>query len=81
MSLHVATDVMVALHDASGAVVPGYEKEGCVFTHADGTRLPLSWRGKTGRALAGKDIFLRVYYRDATVFAVGHDGDADTPWM
>ena len=37
-------DVMVALHDASsGAVVPGYEKEACVFTHVDGTRLPLTW--------------------------------------
>ena len=35
---------MVALHDASsGAVVPGYEKEACVFTHVDGTRLPLTW--------------------------------------
>ena len=36
-------DVMVALHDTSGAVVPGYEKEACVFTHVDGTRLPLAW--------------------------------------
>ena len=81
MSSHVSTDVMVALHNKSGAVVPGYEKEACVFTHADGTRLPLSWHGKTGSALAGKDVFLRVYYRDATIYAVGHDGDADTRWM
>ena len=45
-------DVMVALHDASsGAVVPGYEKEACVFTHVDGTRLPLTWCAR-GTALA-----------------------------
>ena len=43
MPLH--EDVMVALHDTSGAVVPGYEKEACVFTHVDGTRLPLAWCG------------------------------------
>ena len=37
--------------------------------------------GKTGSSLAGKGVFLRVFYRDATVFAVGHGADADTPWM
>ena len=72
---------MVALHARSGAVVPGYEKEGCVFTHVDGTRLALSWHGKAGIELAGQDVFLRMYYRDATIYAVGYDGDADTPWM
>eukprot|EP01046_Picozoa_sp_COSAG06_P059571 COSAG06_NODE_12365_length_1390_cov_1.780015_2_plen_73_part_00 len=72
---------MVALHDESGTVMPGYEKEACVFTHVDETRLSLSWGGKTGTDLAGQDVFLRVYYRDATIFAVGHDGDADTVWM
>jgi hypothetical protein len=76
-----AAYVMVALHDASGASVPGYEKEGCIFTHVDGTRLPLSWGGKTGSALAGRSVFLRVYYRDATIYAVGHDGDDDSLFM
>ena len=37
--------------------------------------------GKTGSSLAGKGVFLRVFYRDATIFAVGHGADADTPWM
>ncbi len=72
---------MVALHDKSGTVVPGYEKEHCVFMHVDGTRLPLTWGGKTGSEMTGKEVQMRVYYRDATIFAIGHDGDADTAWM
>jgi hypothetical protein len=77
-----AAYVMVALHDGlSGALVPGYEKEGCVFTHVDGTRLPLRWGGRTGSALAGKTVFLRVYYRDATIYAIGHDADDDSLYM
>ena len=46
-------------------------------------RRPVLWRrgGKTGGSLAGKGVFLRVFYRDATIFAVGHGADADTPWM
>jgi hypothetical protein len=64
---------MVALHSAAtGAVVKGFEKEGCVFMGEDGTRLPLRWRGESGAsAMGGQPVFLRIYYRDATVFAVG----------
>ena len=34
-------------------------------------RRPVLWRrgGKTGSSLAGKGVFLRVFYRDATIFA------------
>lgn len=77
-----AAYLMVALHDAAtGKVVAGYEKEQLVFTDVDGTRLPLDWKGKTGSELAGKTVYLRIFYRDATVFAVGHGGDADAGFM
>ena len=77
-----AAYLMVALHDAAtGKAVAGYEKEGCVFTDVDSTRLALRWKGKTGSELAGKAVFLRMFYRDATVFAIGAEGDADSAWM
>ena len=67
-----AAYVMVALHSAAtGAVVKGFEKEGCVFMGEDDTRLPLQWRGESGAsAMGGQPVFLRIH-RDATVFAVG----------
>ena len=77
-----AAYVMVALHDAvTKLVVPGHEKEACIFMDQDHPRLPLRWGSETGSTSAGKQVFLRVYYRDATVFAVGHDGDADARFM
>ena len=68
-----AAYVMVALHSAAtGAVVKGFEKEGCVFMGEDDTWLPLRWRGESGAsAMGGQPVFLRIHYRDATVFAVG----------
>ena len=52
-----------------------------MFTDVDSTRLALRWKGKTGSELAGKAVFLRMFYRDATVFAIGAEGDADSAWM
>eukprot|EP01052_Picozoa_sp_SAG31_P029973 SAG31_NODE_3032_length_4764_cov_2.873526_2_plen_72_part_00 len=68
---------MVALHSAqSGEVIKGFEKEACVFMDVDGTRLPLRWHGKSGSIeAAGTKVFLRIFYRDSSVFAVGAEDE------
>ena len=83
---------MVELRSAvSGAVIPGYERSGCVLLNVDGQRLPLRWDGRADTDIrkdsvttnattlsappvppaAGSKIFLRVFFRDATIFAFG----------
>ena len=68
-----AAYIMVALHSAqTGEVIKGFEKEACVFMDVNGTRLPLRWSGKSGNSeVAGKQVFLRIFYRDSSIFAVG----------
>ena len=64
--------VMVEARDAaSGRVIAGFEKERCVFLDADGVRLALAWNGTSTAALRGRSVALRVYFRDAVVYAVG----------
>ena len=64
-----AAYIMVALLDAvSGQVVANYEKEKCRFLDADGQRLLLSW---DGRSPAPGSYRLRVFYRDAVIYAAG----------
>lgn len=74
-----AAYLLVSMHDASGAVIPGFERSQCAFTNVSG-RLPLRWAANassssavaaTGASLAGTRVSLRFYFRDATVFAVG----------
>ena len=55
-----------------GEVVPGFEKERCVLMNVDGIRLPLRWNGTSLAPLAGSTVQLRIYYRDATIFALGY---------
>jgi hypothetical protein len=69
-----AAYVMVEVLDAaSGVVVPGYERERCVMMNVNGTRLPLEWNGSKPlhEHIVGQRVRLRVFYRAATVFAVG----------
>ena len=63
--------MVAALDPADGMKpFPGLTKESCRFMGVDGLRLPLAWHA--GRApAAGTPVALRVYYRDATVYAIG----------
>lgn len=86
--------IMVELRSAvDDAVVPGYERSGCVLLNVNGLRLPLRWGGSgavaganygDGSAVAtpqaptpavpppaGSKVFLRIFFRDATIFAFG----------
>ena len=80
-----AAYIMIELIDAeSGAIIPGYEKEKCIMVNVDGLRLPVVWKKKaadfgvedaddlTGTELAGKEIKMKIYFRDATIYAIGH---------
>ena len=60
--------VMVELLDESGKVVPGFEKDKCVLMAFDETAGPLRWNDQSARALAGKTIRARLYFRDARIY-------------
>jgi hypothetical protein len=62
--------VMVAVVDASGTVLPGFEATKCVFTERDAVDLPLRWDGKSARELAGRTVRLRFHLRSANIYAV-----------
>lgn len=62
--------VMVEVRRPDGHVIEGYEREHCVFIDVDGTALPLRWAGKDTTGLAGQDVCLRFYLRDARIYAV-----------
>eukprot|EP01009_Symbiontida_sp_KSa7_P004137 NODE_200_length_1216_cov_795.913453_g159_i0.p1 GENE.NODE_200_length_1216_cov_795.913453_g159_i0~~NODE_200_length_1216_cov_795.913453_g159_i0.p1 ORF type:complete len:389 (+),score=76.14 NODE_200_length_1216_cov_795.913453_g159_i0:30-1169(+) len=55
---------------ASQKVVAGYEREKCVFMNVDGLRLPLVWSGAPPIKV-GIAVQLRIYYRDAVIYAIG----------
>lgn len=68
-----ATDqgyVMVAVVDAEGKVVEGFEREKCIIRNVDGIDLPLKWGEKDTRELKGKKIRLRFFARAARIYAV-----------
>ncbi len=62
--------LMAELRDAEGQVISGYEREKCLFENQDGRALPLVWDGKTGGELQGRNVQLRLYFRDAQVYSV-----------
>ncbi len=76
--------LMAELRDEAGAVIPGFERERCLLHDVDGparrlyqtdrglaTRL--HWQGRLTRELAGRRVTLRLYLRDARVYALGED--------
>jgi hypothetical protein len=67
---HGQAYVMAELLDSDGAVVPGYERERCLFENVDGSALPMRWGDKHGGEFAGQQIRLRVYLRDAKIYGV-----------
>jgi len=61
---------MVEARDAvSDDVIPGYERDKCMYLNKGG-QLPLVWANATAGGLQGKTVVLRVYFREATVYAV-----------
>lgn len=73
---HRQAYVMAELHYENGQVVPGYEREKAAFVDVDTVRLPLQWNGKDGSELAGQKVRLRIFFRDATIYAVYTDDAA-----
>ena len=62
--------VMVELRQPDGHAIEGYEREKCVLSDVDGAALPLRWGEKDTTGLAGRDVCLRFYLRDARIYAV-----------
>jgi hypothetical protein len=62
--------VQVELRDETNQVVPGYERDKCLFQNIDDTRIPLRWGDKTGTELVGRKVFLRFHLRKARIYAV-----------
>jgi hypothetical protein len=67
--------IMVEALDANNHVIPGYEREKCIFHDVDDLRLPLRWEDKDTTPLSGKTVSLRFHLRDATIFAVQEEKD------
>lgn len=61
--------------------LPGFERENCVMMDVDGARLPLRWHApNTSVALqlppSVDSVVLRLFFRDATIHAVGSGSTA-----
>ena len=72
---------MVEMRDEAGdSVVGGRTRDRCVLLDVDGPQIPLKWDGETGRTpvALGARVTLRVFFRDATIFAIG-SGTSDEP--
>ncbi len=72
-----AAYLMAALHsigpNGTTSVIAGFEAERCIILNADGLRIPLEWKNShdtTGASLAGKEVALRIYFREAKIYAV-----------
>ena len=64
--------LMVEMRDADGrAVVGGRSRDKCVMLDVDDTQLPLKWENVSEPVALGTRVTLRIYFRDATIFAVG----------
>ena len=53
------------------AVVGGRSRDKCVLLDVDGPKLPLKWEGVGEPVALGTRVTLRIFFRDATIFAVG----------
>jgi hypothetical protein len=62
--------VMAAVLDEAGAVVPGFEAVACSLKGVDQTDLPLRWKDKSAREMAGRKISLRFSLRSAAIYSV-----------
>lgn len=62
--------LMAELRDEQNRVLPGYEREKCLFENQEGQALPLAWEGKTGSDLRGTAILVRFFFREAKLFSI-----------
>ena len=63
---------MVEMRDADGrAVVGGRSRGKCVMLDVGAAQLPLKWEGVGEPVALGTRVALRIFFRDATVYAVG----------
>lgn len=72
--------IMVEMRDAAGdAVVGGRTRDKCVLLDVDGAQIPLKWEGEEAHApvAVGTRVTLRVFFRDATIYAVGSGTGSD----
>ena len=66
--------VHLAEQDEGGAPLAGFERRQMIMMDVNGTRLPLRWNSTTAeqrQAAVGKRVRLRLFFRDATIYAVG----------
>ena len=75
--------IMVALHRAGERtpVSAAFSARHCILLDVDGVRLPLQWTDTHGQVISteqfvGEEMALRVYFRDATIYAVDDGQDA-----
>ena len=54
-------------------LIPGYSQDNCILTNVTGLKIPLRWAGNPTPIKPGTQVQLRLYFRDATVYAVGSD--------
>ena len=62
--------IMAELRDGDEEVIAGYERTKCLFEDCDGRRLPLVWDGKNGGELAGQQVRIRFFLRDAKIYGI-----------
>jgi len=62
--------VMAELLDEQGQVIAGYNKEKCIGHEIDDLHWPLRWEGQDATELAGQTMQLRLYFRDARIYAL-----------
>lgn len=67
--------IMAEVRGSDGQVIPGYEKEKCRIINQDSGNILLCWEGRTTAELRGQQIYLRFYFRDATLFSVEESQD------
>ena len=66
-----AAYVMVELQDEHGMVLPGFERNKCTLMNVDDINIGLKWAGSPTPPAPGTPVKLRVYFRDATIYAIG----------
>jgi hypothetical protein len=64
---------MAELYAADDMQTPltGYERDNCVYFDVDEMRLPLVWEGAGAVGSGVKEVVVRLFFRDATLYALG----------
>ena len=71
-----AAYVMAELYSADDLVnpLPGFERQHCTMFDVNDVRVPLTWKNAP-TLVATKPVVVRLFFRDATVFALGAGGE------